>query len=155
MGKNEQRLRELGIEIPAPPLPQASYLPAVKANGFVQTSGQLPLQDGKLVYQGKVGKDLTVEEGAAAARLCCLNCLAAIRNLLGSLDLIEQIVMVRGYVNSAPDFSGQALVLEGASKLLIEIFGDSGKHARLAVGVSDLPGGAAVELELLVKATSP
>jgi len=107
------------------------------------------------MYQGKVGKDLTVEEGAAAARLCCLNCLAAIRNLLGNLDFLEQIVMVRGFVNSAPGFSEQALVLDGASQLLKEIFGSSGNHARLAVGVSELPHGAAVELELLAMLTLP
>lgn len=149
MGDFEQRISQLGIEIPAVPAPQACYVPAVKINNLVQTAGQLPVKDGRIVYSGKVGCDLSLEEGMEAARLACLNCLAVIKSVIGSLDWVEQILMVRGFVNSAPGFTNQHLVLDGASNFLKEVFGVSGTHARVAVGVSDLPRNAAIEIEIL------
>lgn len=147
----EKRLAELGIKLPAAPKPVASYVPAVKAGSFVFSSGQIPLSEGQLLYRGKVGSELSEEEGYRAARLCALNCLGAIKEAAGSLDLVEQVVKVTGYVNSAPGFNRQPSVVNGASDLLLEIFGEAGRHARAAVGVSELPLDAAVEIEVVVK----
>lgn len=145
------KLKELGIEIPQVPKPVAEYISAKKVNNLIISSGQGPVKDGKVIYRGKVGKDITLKEGFEAAKLCALNCLAAIKLITGSLDEIEEIIKVRGFVNSAPDFEKQPKVIDGASKLLIEIFGDKGKHARTALGTSNLPDNIAVELEMVVK----
>ncbi len=145
----EDRLAQLGIVLPRAPKPVAAYVPAVAAAGLLFTSGQLPFRDGEVAYRGKVGADLNPEEGAAAARLCALNCLAVARAELGTLDRVRRVVKVTGYVNSAPGFTGQPGVLNGASELLLEVFGEAGRHARAAVGVSELPLDAAVEVEMV------
>lgn len=147
----EKKLQEMNVLIKDPPLPLAAYVPAVQAGGYVYTAGQIPLENGTLAYKGKVGADLTAEEGYAAARLCAINCLCAIKGAVGDLDRIEKIVKVTGFVNSAPGFQAQPAVINGASEFLGEVFGEAGKHARSAVGVFELPVDAAVEVELIVK----
>ena len=147
----EAKLKEMGITLPEAPAPLAAYVPARIAGGFVYTSGQVPLEAGKLLYKGQVGTDLTEEQGYEAAKVCAVNCLSALKTVLGSLDEIEQIVKVTGFVNSAQGFSNQPKVVNGASEFFIEVFGDAGKHARSAVGVCGLPIDAAVEVELIAK----
>lgn len=147
----EEKLKEMGIQVPAAAKPLAAYVPAVKTDGYVYTSGQIPLVDGKLCCTGKVGKDVTLEDAYAAAKICAINCLAAIKTVVGSLDEIKQVVKVVGFVNSAPGFSAQPKVVNGASEFLGEVFGDAGRHARSAVGVSELPIDSPVEIELIVK----
>ena len=147
----EEKLKALGIELPEAPKPLAAYVPAIQAGEFVYTSGQVPLAAGELKYKGKVGSGLTEEQGYEAARICAVNCLSAVKSLIGSLDNIAHLVKVTGFVNSAPGFTSQPKVLNGASELFNEVFGDAGKHARSAVGVSELPLDAAVEVELIVR----
>jgi enamine deaminase RidA (YjgF/YER057c/UK114 family) len=147
----EARARELGIDIPTLPPPVASYVPAVRTGDLVYASGQTPTIDGILQMRGKLGSDLTVEEGQAAARLAAINCVAEVRGLLGNLDRVVRIVRLTGYIASAPRFGEQPAVMNGASRLLEEIFGDAGKHARSAIGVAELPFGAPVEVELIVE----
>ncbi|MCL6611771.1 MAG: RidA family protein [Peptococcaceae bacterium] len=147
----EAKLKEMGINLPPVPKPVASYVPAVRAGEYVYTSGQLPFADGEIRYRGKVGDGLSEEDGYEAAKICAINCLSAVKDLAGSLDNIERIVKVTGFVNSAPGFVSQPKVVNGASDLLGEVFGEAGKHARAAVGVSELPLGAAVEIEMVVK----
>lgn len=147
----EAKLKEMGIALPQPPKPLASYVPAVMADKYVYTSGQIPLVNGELKFKGKVGAAVTEEEGYEAARVCAVNCLSVVRELIGSLDNIERIVKVTGFVNSAPGFTNQPKVVNGASDLLGQVFGEAGRHARSAVGVSDLPVDAAVEVEMIVK----
>ena len=147
----EAKLKEMGITLPETPKPLAAYVPAVQTGDFVYTSGQIPLAAGELKYKGKVGSDLTEEQGNEAAKLCAINCLSAVKTLIGSLDKIERIVKATGFVNSAPGFSSQPKVMNGASEFLGEVFGEAGKHARSAVGVSELPLNAAVEVEIIVK----
>lgn len=147
----EAKLQALGIELPQVPMPVAAYVPAIRAGEFVYTSGQIAIVQGELKYKGKLGRDLTVEEGYRAARICILNALSAVRNVTGSLDAVEQIVKVVGFVNSAAGFTEQPQVINGASELLGEIFGAAGQHARSAVGVSELPLDTAVEVEMIVK----
>jgi enamine deaminase RidA (YjgF/YER057c/UK114 family) len=144
------RLRQLGIELPEVVKPLASYVPAVRSGNLVYTAGQLPMQAGKLAGTGKVGADVTVEQGKALARMCALNGLAAVDSLVG-IDAVTQVVKVVGFVASAPGFNGQPGVLNGASDLLAEVFGDRGAHARSAVGVYELPLDAPVEVELIVE----
>jgi enamine deaminase RidA (YjgF/YER057c/UK114 family) len=144
------RLGELGIELPEVAKPLASYVPAVRSGNLVYTAGQLPTQAGKLAAAGKIGADVTPEEGKALARICALNALAAVDSLVG-IDAVTQVVKVVGFVASAPGFNGQPGVVNGASDLLAEVFGDRGSHARSAVGVSELPLDAPVEVELVVE----
>ena len=147
----KQKLKELGIKLPEAVKPLASYIPARLESDFVFTSGQISFVDGKLKYTGLVGKDLTVEEGYDAARICCINALAAVNSVVGALDKIESIVKLTGFVASAPGFTDQAAVVNGASELLFQIFGEAGKHARTAIGVNLLPFNAPVEVEMIVK----
>ena len=147
----EAKLKEMGIELPQAPKPLAAYIPAIVAGEFVYTSGQVPMAAGELKYKGKVGSDLTEEQGYEAAKLCAINCLCAIKGVIGDLDKIAQVIKVTGFVNSAPGFSSQPKVINGASEFLGQVFGDAGKHARAAVGVSELPINAAVEVEMIVK----
>lgn len=147
----EQRLQELGLELPPAPAPVAAYIPGVQAGQLIFTSGQLSMVQGELRYQGRLGQDLTVEEGYEAARICALNALAVVKDLAGDLDAVERIVKVVGYVNSTDDFTQQPQVINGASELLAELFGPAGRHARAAVGVNTLPLGASVELEMIVQ----
>lgn len=144
------RLAELGVELPAVAKPLAAYVPAARSGNLVYTSGQLPLAGGELVRTGKVGADVTPEDAKTAARICALNALAAIDALVG-LDAVTQVVKVVGFVASAPGFSGQPGVVNGASEFLGEVFGDAGVHARSAVGVAELPLDAPVEVELIVE----
>ncbi len=151
MGHIDARLRELGIDIPAVAVPVANYVPAKTTGNLLYTAGQLPFVDGALVATGKVGADVSATQAVELARICTLNALAAAQSVLGSLDRISQVVKVNGFVASSPDFIGQPSVLNGASELLGDIFGDIGIHARAAVGVAVLPLDAPVELELIVE----
>jgi enamine deaminase RidA (YjgF/YER057c/UK114 family) len=144
------RLAELGIELPAVVPPVAAYVPAVRTGNLVYTAGQLPMQSGKLPQTGKVGAEVSPEDGKAMARVCALNALAAVNSLVG-IDAVTRVVKVVGFVASAPGFHGQPSIVNGASDLLGEVFGDAGAHARSAVGVSELPLDAAVEVELIVE----
>jgi len=144
------RLAELGIALPAVTKPLAAYVPAVRTGNLVYTAGQLPLVDGKLTHTGKAGAEVSPEHARVAARTCALNALAAIDALVG-IDNVTRIVKVVGFVASAPGFSGQPGVINGASELLGEVFGKAGQHARSAVGVSELPLDAPVEVELIVE----
>ncbi|MDA8211341.1 MAG: RidA family protein [Clostridia bacterium] len=147
----EKKLADMGINLPPAPNPLAAYVPAVKVGGYVFTSGQIPLVNGQLEYKGKLGAEISVEQGYQAARVCALNCLSVIKAQIGSLDNIEKIVKVVGFVNSAPGFNQQPQVVNGASELFGEIFGEAGKHARSAVGVNELPIDAAVEVEVIAQ----
>lgn len=147
----EARLQNLGLEIPAVAAPVAAYVPAVHSGGHIYTSGQLPVQNGQPIHTGKVGAEVTLEQAQAAARQCTLNALAAIRAITGDLSAITRIVKVTGFVASAPGFTAQAQVINGASELLGEVFGDVGVHARSAVGVAVLPLDVPVELEMIVE----
>ncbi len=150
MGTIESRLAELGIRIPEAPAPVASYRPWVRAGNLLFISGQLPLQNGHLQATGKIGgAQLGIQEGKVLARTAALNGLAQVREALGDLDRIRQCVRVVGYVNSAAGFTGQPQVLNGASEFLVDILGDKGRHARAAVGVSELPMDAPVEIEMI------
>jgi enamine deaminase RidA (YjgF/YER057c/UK114 family) len=145
-----RRLAELGLELPAVAAPLAAYVPAVRSGHLVYTAGQLPTVDGALAGTGKVGADVTTEQAAELARTCALNALAAVHALVG-LDAVTRVVKVVGYVASAPEFTGQPAVVNGASELLAEVFGAAGAHARSSVGVAALPLDAPVEVELIVE----
>ena len=149
--KIENKLKELGLNLPEVPKPVAEYIPAKKIDNLVFTSGQGPVKEGKFVYVGKVGGEVSLKEGYEAAKICALNCLAAIKSVSGSLDNIDEIVKLKGFVNSTPDFYRQPEVINGASELMVKIFGEKGKHARSALGTSVLPDNIPVELEMLVK----
>jgi enamine deaminase RidA (YjgF/YER057c/UK114 family) len=151
MSTPEERLAELGLTVPEVAKPLAAYVPAVRAGSFVYTSGQLPLSEGALLQTGKVGAEVSAEQGKVLARQCALNALAAIRAEIGELSNIRRVVKVVGFVASAPDFTGQPGVVNGASELLGEVFGEAGIHARSAVGVAVLPLDAPVEVELIVE----
>lgn len=146
----EEHVKSLGIAIPKPATPVGAYVLAVQDGMLLFTAGQGPVREGVTVFKGKVGQDLTVEQAYEAAKLAALNCLAAAKSVLGSLDRIERIVKVNGYVNSAPGFTDQAKVMNGASDLLAQIFGEKGRHARTSVGVSALPMDIAVEVDLVL-----
>lgn len=145
-----KRLAELGLELPPVAAPVAAYVPAVRSGNHVYTSGQLPMVDGKLAAVGKVGAEITPEQAKEMARRCALNALAAIDSVVG-LDSIVKVVKVVGFVASAEGFTGQPVVINGASELLGDVFGEAGQHARSAVGVAELPLGAPVEIELIVE----
>ncbi|MFD7905592.1 RidA family protein [Kitasatospora sp. NPDC059722] len=154
MSKVESKLAELGLSLPPVAAPVAAYVPALRAGEFVFTSGQLPVVDGKLPTTGKVGAEVSPEEAKELAQTCALNALAAIKSVIGDLDLIERVVKVVGFVASAPDFTGQPAVINGASELLGKVLGEAGVHARSAVGVAVLPLDAPVEVELQVRVKS-
>lgn len=145
----EKRLQELDIVLPKANPPAAVYCPGVQVGNLIFTAGQTPKIDGKLQYTGKLGQDLTVEEGQAAAQLCILSCLAILRDVAGSLDNVERIVKLTGFVNADPVFTQHSQVIDGASKLLYEIFGEAGSHARSAIGCISLPGNACCEIEMI------
>jgi enamine deaminase RidA (YjgF/YER057c/UK114 family) len=147
----EARLRALGLELPAAPRPAANYVTATQSGRLVFLSGQGPLADGKVVYAGQVGTDLSEADGYRAARLTILNSLAILREHAGSLDRVTRILKLLAWVNCAPGFGRQHLVVNGASDLLVEVFGDRGRHARSAVAAHDLPFGIAVEIELVAE----
>lgn len=150
MAKIDKRLAELGIALPAPGSPVGSYVPFINVGALVFISGQLPRSEGKLAFTGKLGRDVTVENGQAAARLCALNLLAHLRvACAGNLDRVVRCVRLSGFVNSDPEFKEHPQVVNGASDLMNEVFGESGRHARTAVGVAALPANAAVEVEAI------
>ena len=147
----KEKLSALGLTLPTAAAPVAAYVPAVKSGNLVFTAGQLPVVDGKLVKEGKVGSDVSADDAKELAQLCALNALAAI-SLVAELDQIERVVRVGGFVNCTPGFTAIPGVVNGASELLIKIFGDvNGKHARTAVGVAELPLNAPVEIEMVVQ----
>ncbi len=150
----EERLAELGLTLPAVATPVAAYVPAVRTGTYVYTAGQLPLADGKLLATGKVGDAVSAEDAAGLARACALNALAAAASVAGGLSAITRIVKVTGFVASAPGFTGQPQVVNGASELFTEVFGEAGQHARSAVGVAVLPMDAPVEVELIAEVDS-
>ena len=147
----EQRLRELSIELPDAPVPVASYVPVVISGSYAFVSGQIALSDGTPMWSGRVGAEVGLDDATNAARRCALQILAALRSALGDLDRVGRIVKVTVFVASAPGFTDQPKVANGASDLLVEVFGEAGRHARAAVGVADLPLGAPVEVELIVE----
>jgi len=151
MGKVESIINELKLSLPDVPKPVASYIPAKQTGNLVFTAGQLPMLNGELIFKGLLGQDVEIEEANKAARICTLNALAAIKGVIGDLDRIKQIVRVVGYVASVPTFTQQPAVVNGASELLLEVFGENGKHARSAVGMAVLPLNASVEIELTVE----
>jgi len=151
MGHVDARLAELGITLPAVATPVAAYVPAMTSGNLLFTAGQLPFVDGTLLATGKVGAEVSASRAAELARVCALNALAAAHSVLGSLDTVTRIVKVNGFVASTPDFTGQPQVLNGASEVLAEIFGDKGLHARAAVGVAVLPLDAPVEVEIILE----
>ncbi len=150
----EQKLKQLGLELPAPPKPVANYVPVIRAGDLLFLSGVLPSRDGQLIMTGKLGQNLSIEQGMEAAKAAVLNGLSIIRSEAGSLDRVKQIVKMVGYIVSAPGFTDQPQVLNGASDLLVSVFGEAGRHARVAVGAAELPRGAPVEIELIIQVVS-
>ncbi len=144
-----EKLAELGISIPDAPTPLAAYVPGQVVGNLLFTSGQVALQNGAIAYKGKVGGNLSEEEGIAAARVCAINCLAVAKKLLGDLEKIERIVKLTVFVNCVDGYANEPKIANGASELLVELFGENGKHTRSAVGVSGLPLDSAVEIEMI------
>ena len=145
-----ERIRALGITLPPVAAPGGAYVPAVRSGSLVFTAGQIPTADGQLLATGHVGAEVAAEQAAGLARQCAINALAAVDDLVG-IDSVRRVVKVTGFVASAPGFSAQPTVINGASELLLEIFGTAGEHARSAVGVAELPSGAPVEVEIVVE----
>ncbi|GGA09948.1 hypothetical protein GCM10008018_64310 [Paenibacillus marchantiophytorum] len=151
MSQIEQRLLELGITLPPSPEPRFTYIPCNQTGNLIYLSGQDCRINGDLMFEGKVGREVTIEQGQAAARQTIINCLAVMKGYLGDLDRVVKIVKMLGFVNSAPGFGDQPYVINGASDLLVAVFGEQGKHARSAIGTSDLPFHTPVEIELIVE----
>ncbi len=147
----EEKINALGYKVPEVPKPLAAYIPAIKINDLIFTAGQLPMVGGKLITEGKLGNEVSNELGIKAAEISALNCLSVIKSVIGNLDMVEQIVKVTVFVNSADGFTAQPLIANGASEFLVKVFGDAGKHVRSAVGVNELPINAPVEIEMIVK----
>lgn len=150
-GDVEGKLEKLGLTLPTTPTPVANYVPAVRVGNLLFVAGQGPSHDGKILYQGRVGGDLSIEEGYEAARACALNILSIVKREIGSLENVRRIVRMSGFVNSADDFVEQPKVVNGASDLMVELFGENGKHARMAIGVNVLPFNIAVEVAAIVE----
>ena len=150
----ETKLKELGVMLPDSPKPVANYVPVVQVGDLLFLSGVLPSREGQLIMTGKLGQELTIEQGKEASRVAVLNGLSVIRHAAGSLDRVKQIVKMVGHIASAPGFTDQPQVLNGASDLLVSLFGDAGRHARVAVGAAELPRQAPVEIELIVQVVS-
>jgi enamine deaminase RidA (YjgF/YER057c/UK114 family) len=149
MNTPEKRLKELGLELPSAPGPLGSYVPASRSGNLLFISGMLPLREGNLTRTGKVGRDLSIDEGKEQARISALNALSVLREYAGSLDHVVRCVKLTGYISSTPGFTDQPAVLNGASDLMADVFGEAGKHARAAVGVSELPMNSPVEVEFI------
>ena len=145
----EQRLQELGITLPLPPKPLGSYVPCVKTGPLLYVSGQLPIDEGKMIHPGLLGRDVSLEEGAHAARIATVNALAIVKDAFGGLDVVRRVVRVAGHVAAVPTFTDYPQVVNGASDFLVDVFGERGRHARVALGAPSLPAGACVELEIL------
>ncbi len=150
----EDRLKELSIEIPTPPNPAGSYIPVVTTGNLAFVSGQIPMKDGKVVVEGKVPEKQSLDSAREAAKICIINGLAQLKSNLGSLDKITKFVRISGFVNSSQDFTEQPKVINAASDLLVEIFGDMAKHSRIAVGVASLPLNSTVEIDMIVEYSS-
>lgn len=149
-GKIEARLKELNITLPDAPMPAANYVPFARSGNLLFIAGQIPMEGGKPQFIGKLGREFKIEDGQKAARLCALNVIAQVRAALGGdLDKVKRCVRVGGFVNSLPEFGDQPQVINGASDVIVQIFGDAGKHARAAVGVAALPRGVATEVEAI------
>ncbi|MBO9606044.1 MAG: RidA family protein [Paenibacillaceae bacterium] len=151
MSKIEQRLQELGITLPPSPEPRFTYIPCKRTGNLLYLSGQDCRIDGELMFEGKLGAELTIEQGQAAARQTMINCIAVLKGYLGDLDRVVGVVKMLGLVNSAPGFANQPLVINGASNLLVDVFGEAGKHARSAIGTNELPFHTPVEIEIIVE----
>jgi len=151
MTQVEAKLEALGLTLPAPPAPVANFLLAVQVGSLVFLSGHPPIRDGAIVFTGKVGAERTIDEGYQAARLVCLNLLASLKEAIGDLDRVERIVKMLGMVNCTEDFTRHPQVINGASDLLVELYGERGRHARSAVGMQSLPSGMSVEIEMIVQ----
>jgi enamine deaminase RidA (YjgF/YER057c/UK114 family) len=151
MSQVEAKLQAMGLELPTPPAPVANYVRAVRTGNLVFVAGHGPSRDGQLVYRGKLGADVDVETGYQAAQLVMLNCLASLKEEIDDLDRVTRVVKLLGMVNSAPDFGEQPEVINGASDLLVELYGERGRHARSAVGMASLPRQIAVEIEMIVE----
>lgn len=148
----EEKFKEIiGYELPTAPKPLAAYVPAKKIDNYVYTSGQLPFKEGKLLSEGKVGADVTEIQGIECAKMSAVNCLSAIKSVIDNLDNVDQVMKLTVFVNSAAGYHMQPKIANGASEFIVNLFGDAGKHARSAVGVSDLPMNAPVEIEMIVK----
>ena len=147
----EDKLRELSIELPTPPSPAGSYIPVVTTGNLAFVSGQIPMREGKVVFEGKVPEHQSLESARDAAKICIINGLAQLKANLGSLDKIRKFVRISGFVNSSPNFTEQPKVINAASDLLVEIFGDMAKHSRIAVGVASLPLNSTVEIDMVVE----
>jgi enamine deaminase RidA (YjgF/YER057c/UK114 family) len=150
----EESLRQLGIELPPPPAPVAAYVAWCRTGNLILTSGQLPWEAGRILHAGRLGAEVSEEQGYEAARRCALNAMAQLREAAGSLDLIRQIVRLEGFVHCAPGFRGHPQVLNGASDLINQVFGDRGRHARVALGISDMPLNAPVQICLTAEVSS-
>ena len=150
----EDRLKQLSIEIPTPPNPAGSYIPVVTTGNLAFVSGQIPMKDGKVIVEGKVPEKQSLDSAREAAKICIINGLAQLKANLGSLDKITKFVRISGFVNSSPDFTEQPKVINAASDLLVEIFGDMAKHSRIAVGVANLPLNSTVEIDMIVEYSS-
>ena len=147
----EDKLRELSIDLPTPPSPAGSYIPVVTTGNLVFVSGQIPMKEGKVVFEGKVPNEQSLDAARDAAKICIINGLAQLKANLGSLDKITKFVRISGFVNSNPEFTEQPKVINAASDLLVEIFGDMAKHSRIAVGVASLPLNSTVEIDMVVE----
>ena len=147
----EEKLNELGVSLPTAPKPAGSYVPVVVSGKLAFVSGQIPIIDGQVIYQGKVGIEQSIEQAQKAAKLCIINGLAQINTYFGTLDNLEKIIKISGFVNSAQDFTEHPKVINAASDFLVEIFGEEGRHSRIAIGVSSLPLNATVEIDMLVE----
>ena len=149
----DEKLAALDITLPTPPKPAGSYIPVLKTGSLVFVSGQIPIKDGQVQFKGQVPSSISIEDAQKAAKLCIINVLAQLKSELGTLDKISRIVRVSGFVNSAQEFFEQPKIINAASDLLFEIFGEKGKHTRVAVGVASLPLNSAVEIDLIAETT--
>ena len=152
MSQIETRLQEMGITIPDNPVPLANYVPAKRSGNLVYTSGHICAL-GDIVFKGKMGRDIDTEKGKEATRLCVINCLSAVKQLMGSLDCITQVIAVHGLINSDPEFTEQGVVMNGASDFIVALFGDAGKHTRTAAGIASLPFDFSASLYIIVEVT--
>ena len=146
----EEKIKELGIELPTPPTPAGSYIPVIKTGNLLFISGQIPMENGKVVFSGKVS-DNNLDVAQKSARMCAINILAQIKKEIGELDKVSKIVRLSGFVNSSPEFTQHPKVINAASDLIFEIFGDKGKHSRIAVGVASLPLGSMTEIDAIIE----